>query len=333
MQKLRKKKNLTQKDLGDLIHYSDKNISKWEMGKSFPEDDETLNALAEALGVTKKELLSGGHKKFYESTIFKIMIIPVILVLALIISVIFFGRTKAYVIKTDNKNVFIENGSFLINNYYINFSINNIDMNNNYEIDTIEVYKYKDDKTEPVLIHRTNSFPININQRRNSKSTIINFPTSIVMIKIKYKNNIEQSLRLYFKSVESKYDNEEDDKEEKIFKASTSAEDYLSKVGFTEEFNSYSRVINGQFTLSYNKASYIKLEVNSKNSRRIYKISIIDGSSSLTDTSYKDGDSKNTTLDLMKYEIKDCYIDKCSSEEDYVGYLIFLKNRIVKLQK
>lgn len=333
MQKLRKKKNLTQKDLGDLIHYSDKNISKWEMGKSFPEDDETLNALAEALGVTKKELLSGGHKKFYESIIFKIIIVPFVLVIALIISMIFFGRTKAYVIKTDNKNVFIENGSFLINNYYINFSINNIDMNTDYEIDTIEVYKYKDDNSEPVLIHRTNSFPINIYQRRSSKSTIINLPTSIVMIKIKYKNNIEQSLRLYFKSVKSKYESEEDDKEEKIFKASTSAEDYLSKVGFTEEFNSYSRMIDDQFTLSYNTASYIKLEVNSKNSRRIYKLNNQTDNLFLTEISYKDEESKNTTLDLIKYEIKDCYIDKCKSEEDYIGYLIFLKNRIVKLQK
>lgn len=333
MQKLRKKKNLTQKDLGDLIHYSDKNISKWEMGKSFPEDDETLNALAEALGVTKKELLSGGHKKFYESIIFKIIIVPFVLVIALIISMIFFGRTKAYVIKTDNKNVFIENGSFLINNYYINFSINNIDMNTDYEIDTIEVYKYKDDNSEPVLIHRTNSFPINIYQRRSSKSTIINLPTSIVMIKIKYKNNIEQSLRLYFKSVKSKYESEEDDKEEKIFKASTSVEDYLSKVGFTFESNYYVKKINNNISYSYFNASYVQIDINSKNSRRIYKMSLKDGILVLTEISYKDEASKNTTLDLMKYEIKDCYIDKCSSEEDYVGYLIFLKNRIVKLQK
>ena len=58
LKELRNKNNLTQKDLGDLIHYSDKNISKWEMGKSFPKDDKTLTALASALGVSKKDLIT-----------------------------------------------------------------------------------------------------------------------------------------------------------------------------------------------------------------------------------------------------------------------------------
>lgn len=32
LKKLRKSKNLTQQQLGELINYSDKNISKWENG-------------------------------------------------------------------------------------------------------------------------------------------------------------------------------------------------------------------------------------------------------------------------------------------------------------
>lgn len=88
LSELRKKKNLTQKDLGDLIHYSDKNISKWEMNKSFPEDEKTLSALAEVLGVTVKDLERGGRKPLFETIYFKVIVILVVLVAVLVLSLI-----------------------------------------------------------------------------------------------------------------------------------------------------------------------------------------------------------------------------------------------------
>ena len=47
LSELRKGKNLTQRDLGDLIGYTDKNISKWERGISFPNNPNIINKLAE----------------------------------------------------------------------------------------------------------------------------------------------------------------------------------------------------------------------------------------------------------------------------------------------
>ena len=47
---LRKQKNLTQLELGEAIHYSDKAISRWEKGESLP-DIETLQLLSETLDV------------------------------------------------------------------------------------------------------------------------------------------------------------------------------------------------------------------------------------------------------------------------------------------
>ena len=47
LSELRKGKNLTQRDLGDLIWYTDKNISKWERGISFPNNPNIINKLAE----------------------------------------------------------------------------------------------------------------------------------------------------------------------------------------------------------------------------------------------------------------------------------------------
>ena len=55
---LRKENNLTQKELAEKIHLTDKAISKWERGLSFP-DISMLEPLAETFNVSVLELLKG----------------------------------------------------------------------------------------------------------------------------------------------------------------------------------------------------------------------------------------------------------------------------------
>ena len=55
---LRKEKGLTQRELADLLHVTDKAVSKWETGKGFP-DLKLLEPLAQALDVSLVELLQG----------------------------------------------------------------------------------------------------------------------------------------------------------------------------------------------------------------------------------------------------------------------------------
>ena len=55
---MRKEKNLTQKQLAEKLNISDKAVSKWECGKSMP-DNSTLLGLCEVLGINVNELLSG----------------------------------------------------------------------------------------------------------------------------------------------------------------------------------------------------------------------------------------------------------------------------------
>lgn len=55
---LRKEKNITQKELADRLHVTDKAVSKWETGKGFP-DLKLLEPLAQELGVSLVELLQG----------------------------------------------------------------------------------------------------------------------------------------------------------------------------------------------------------------------------------------------------------------------------------
>lgn len=55
---LRREKNMTQKELAQRLHVTDKAVSKWERGGGYP-DVTTLPGLAESLGVSVNEILSG----------------------------------------------------------------------------------------------------------------------------------------------------------------------------------------------------------------------------------------------------------------------------------
>lgn len=58
IKELRERKNLTQKQLGEIISVSDKTVSKWETERGLP-DIALLEPLSKALGVSVAELLSG----------------------------------------------------------------------------------------------------------------------------------------------------------------------------------------------------------------------------------------------------------------------------------
>lgn len=55
---LRKEKNMTQKELADVMHLSDRTISKWERGVGCP-DVSLLHHLSKILGVNIEKILSG----------------------------------------------------------------------------------------------------------------------------------------------------------------------------------------------------------------------------------------------------------------------------------
>lgn len=60
IRELREKRGMTQKDLADQLCVSDKTVSKWENMRGLP-DIMILEPLAEALGISVVELLSGEH--------------------------------------------------------------------------------------------------------------------------------------------------------------------------------------------------------------------------------------------------------------------------------
>jgi|GEM_PF-5505098 hypothetical protein len=328
LSELRKKKNLTQKDLGDLIHYSDKNISKWEMNKSFPEDEKTLSALAEVLGVTVKDLERGGRKPLFETIYFKVIVILVVLVAVLVSAISLFNKTFVYIIKTDNKDIYIENGNYIINHEYIHFSINSIDTNSKDEIDSIELFKYNGKSKSPTLVYRTNSFPIDIYKRNNSKALIRDLTKYPTVLKITYKNNTELDIKLSFKIVNSKYDYQEKDKNNSTADDAKTLEEYLTKVGFVQDSNSYIKSLDENSSIFFNKKTILKFEFKTTSERNSYSLQTDRNNIIFSAYNIKNGDLKESDIDISNYKVKDCNKIKCNTEKDYIGYLIFLKDKI-----
>lgn len=58
IKELRKEKNMTQKELAEKLYLTDKAISKWERGLSFP-DITILNSISKIFDVSVTEILNG----------------------------------------------------------------------------------------------------------------------------------------------------------------------------------------------------------------------------------------------------------------------------------
>lgn len=333
LKELRLKNNLTQKDLGDLVHYSDKNISKWEQGKSFPQDDKTLNDLAAALGVDRKDLLCGGKHSIFESKIFKFSILGIVIVTIIVVAVALITKTRVYLIKADNKDIYIENGNYIVNHDYVNFSINDIDTNNSNEIESIELYKYVNNK--PILLHRTNSFPIDIYKRKSEKNSLADLARHTTVVKIKYTNNSEMDIKLEFKNIKSDYDNEENKAvmSTNLYSEPESVEEYLTQLDFTEDSNSYIKKINDDVTISFNNSNMLSLEIVENKNRKQYRLFLNLENILLNEYSLNEEELNFDKISETEYEATDCYKTKCNNEKEYVGYLLFLKDKINSFQK
>lgn len=149
----RKKKGLTQQELGNLLYVTDKAVSKWERGLSLP-DITILEKLAEVLEVDVSEILNGQKTKKKNIDIdlaieeatkqikinqkqkLKKMIIIISIITILLIYIIFKNLNLGYSIKTinysyqstNNKeiNIGVPKLSFMMKNRDYSYSYKNL---------------------------------------------------------------------------------------------------------------------------------------------------------------------------------------------------------------
>lgn len=279
-------------------------------------------------------MLCGGKHSIFESKIFKFSILGIVIVTIIVVAVALITKTRVYLIKADNKDIYIENGNYIVNHDYVNFSINYIDTNNSNEIESIELYKYVNNK--PILLHRTNSFPIDIYKRKSEKNSLADLARHTTVVKIKYTNNSEMDIKLEFKNAKSDYANEENKAvmSTNLYSEPESVEEYLTQLGFTEDSNSYIKKINDSTSILYNVSTrYLKLEITTSIMKKEYKANVLTDYLLVKEFSLKNGDIMDSKINNEIYKQKDCFILKCSKEEDYIGYLLFLKDKINSFQK
>lgn len=116
---LRKKNGLTQSKLAEIIHVSDKTVSKWELGLSVPESD-ILMKLSEYFNVSVEDLIKGNKKILITNDIKKKRIIVGILIcLIFILSILLFN---SYYKRKNDVYVLSGNDDYSLNGLIYNTS-------------------------------------------------------------------------------------------------------------------------------------------------------------------------------------------------------------------
>lgn len=156
---IRKERNITQKELADLIGVSDRTISKWENGSTVP-DLETIKKLCNELGISPDSIVKSGKNykdrlqdfkrmvgKFLNYILKNIFLIGFIVVFILLLAYFInnYNTIRIYNLTYESENITFEDGYFFKTKVLNIITINNIKLEKiNYEPTStkIELYTY-----------------------------------------------------------------------------------------------------------------------------------------------------------------------------------------------
>lgn len=156
---IRKERDITQKELADLIGVSDRTISKWENGSTVP-DLETIKKLCNELGISTDSIVKSEKNykdrlqdfkrmvgKFLNYILKNIFLIGFIVVFILLLAYFInnYNTIRIYNLTYESKNITFKDGYFFKTKVLNIITINNINLEKiNYEPTStkIELYTY-----------------------------------------------------------------------------------------------------------------------------------------------------------------------------------------------
>ena len=187
--KIRKDKNLTQKQLAEKLGVSDRTISKWEKGDSTP-DGISIYKICNELGISPNAIVLQKKtpldyirytlkciSKFLKFIGHNILIIIAVIVFILLF-LFFINNYKAVTIYKLNYNssddITVERGYFIKSKVRSLLLIDNISINKiDYEIDTINLELYTMAIGEKVLIYESNTLDDIVIDELNDYPTVL----------------------------------------------------------------------------------------------------------------------------------------------------------------
>lgn len=351
----RKKKKISQDELGEMINYSRNNISKWERGISFPSDPNVLEKLADIFDVSIEELMYGEHRsKNNEKAIIKnltdeykskykklnrknIIIFSLIIITILIITIFTYlifikGTIKVYKVSIDDENFILDDSLFFTSNSISVLNINKVTSKNNEEIKYIELYYYENNQKQIIngsgsdtkYIKETNGY-----DEYNLKDLI----NKRVYLLIKTNKNEYEDIELLF-TEEYVNNNIFPEKVVKIGDDSTLrktiSEEYRNKL----IQNGFQTVNNKFYEKYFNDYTYIQVG----DDLSVYFI-LCSPDSEMCETLIGHLDDKDMiyskSINNIEVEdkhieftttVKNCAEETCSTIEDYKPYINYLKN-------
>ncbi len=347
LKKLRKSKKMTQQQLGELISYSDKNISKWENGYSFPTDPEVLISLSKIFKVSIEELLYGDYetkenkekikentfeiytqnykeKNFLKKSIIIFIVIFLVTIIASLLTIYFVfikGEIQSYKIIGESKYADIIEGTLLISNKINILDLNKIDTQQ--EIEYICFYTSNEDEDKMIFSGENDNYYIE-EYKGSTEYELKSILSHNIFVKIIYRDGSSEIVKL---DVEEKFIND------KIFVGNISQENVVTS-GNNDNLNS---LVEQGFE---NEKDYLVKRVNNL---EVYyysnKFEIIINKESCIEKITKNIHSKNIiheviendkidTREIITPKSNDCDKKKCKTNEDYYEYLNFLSELI-----
>jgi transcriptional regulator with XRE-family HTH domain len=348
---LRKKKNLTQKELGDLIHYTDKNISKWERGISFPNNPNVINKLAEVFEISVEELMYGelrietneieirenfagqykdNYNKYRKNIFIILFSFLVFIIISLISIYMVFIRNSisVYSLVTDDSAFDELNSTIVITNKLNILSFTKI---NNEDINLIYLY-YIDKQGNKKEIFKGENANYYIEEKRNYEEYFLEkLIKNKIYLEISYSNN--EKTDVIEMNAERKYINDSifpknvdssiEINKELVNKKLT---DKISLLGFTNKNGFYEKKINKNAIMTIDPDTMnLFVEINKDNV--LERISNNYSTNSILYEKLENGEIVQN-MELKISDKQDCQIKECNSINDYAMYINYINNEL-----
>ena len=383
--KLRKDNKLTQKEFADLINVSDRTISKWENGLSVP-DLLHIRNISKAFGVSPNSIvLEKMSFRDYIRIFIKLIkklsrilfnnIFKCIFIILFVLLIIFFLNNyntvniysltyssdnitleNSYFIKTSNRNLLLINN---INIDYINYEIDEIDLELYTQLNGDKIIIYKDDTLNDITISELNSYSDKLTRdvikamRKNLYLTIkttdlsgneytyectINLKEYFRNDKLIYfgnskdkDNNVTNYIKNYDNSLtvnfnDNTFNNFVDSTvnlHNKTIDENVIDKDALSNLGYEyDSYNDYYFKSDGDKNITF-QPKHSSIMINYKCDSINYNISYYYKKNKIEVETYS---TANILLSKYKYTIEnnvlDCLYGECQNYEDDINYIL-----------